>query len=213
MRLTLFRQERGNRHGHGQVGFAGTRRTNAEHQIVALDGVDVAPLHHALRRDHFLAEGALFPALDQTAQGDVGVHGHHAQEAVQIAVVEGVALAHQGDVVVQDLRGPGYAGLLAFDFQGVIQQPRADVQAFFDQADILVSGPEQGLNAAADLDDGLHSRRDVLGPNFVGSRRADIRGRGGRNNIHYQHIRCLCYAGNRRPGVCRSSAAVHTAGT
>ena len=40
--------------------------------------------------------------------------------------------------------------LLAFDFQTVVEQVDADVQAVFEQTDVLVAGAEQRLDAAAD---------------------------------------------------------------
>ncbi len=116
MRLTRFEQ-RGNRHGHGQIGFAGAGGTYAEDQVVAFDGVHIAALGDGLRRDGFLAEIALPPAFHQTAQGGFRVGGDHAQKAVQIAVVEDVAFAHQRAVVGKNVGGARDAVVFAFDFQ------------------------------------------------------------------------------------------------
>ena len=157
---------------------------DAENQIVTLDGVEVAALVHGLRRNDFLAEAALFSAFHQTAQTRIGVRGHHAQEAVEIAVIEHVPGVHQRYIIVQDTGGAGDSRVVAFNLQRVIEQPRADLKAGFDQADIFVAGPEQGLNATADLYAGFHSR-EVQERNT----KPDIRGRGGRVNICLQHSR------------------------
>ena len=43
------------------------------------------------------------------------------------------------------------AGVVAFDFERIVQQAGADLESGFNQTDIFVAGPEQGLNATADL--------------------------------------------------------------
>src|SRR5277367_794668 len=87
-----------------------------------------------------------------------------------------MTFAHQGDVIAQNAGGSRYRRWLAFDFQTIVQQTGTDVQSAFDDADILVAGPEEGLNATTDLYAGLHSR---LG---LGSK-TTFRERGGRNHI------------------------------
>jgi len=74
--------------------------------------------------------------------------------------------------------------VVAFDLQGVVEQPRADLKTGFDQADIFIAGPKQGFNATADLYAGFHSEemREC-------NSKPDIRGRGGRINIYLHHSR------------------------
>ena len=91
------------------------------------------------------------------------IGGDHAQEAVQIAVVEDVAFAHQRAVVGKDVGSARDARVFAFNFETIIEQARADIQPAFDQPNILVASPEQGLNAAADLYAGFHSRKNKVG--------------------------------------------------
>ena len=74
-----------------------------------------------------LAEAALLAAFDQSAQAGFGVGGHHAQKAVEIAVVEDVPFAGQRRVIVQDAGGASDAGVVAFDLQRIVEQARADV--------------------------------------------------------------------------------------
>jgi hypothetical protein len=127
---------------------------------MTLDRVDIATLHHGLRRDDFLAEAALLSALDQTAQAGARIGGDHAQEAVQIAVVEDVPFADQRAVIGKNIGGARHGLVVALDFQAIVQQAGADIQFAFEQADIFIASPEQRLNAAADLYAGLHSRKN-----------------------------------------------------
>ena len=144
------------RHGHGQVGLAGARRADAEHQVVALDGFQVAPLVDRFRRQHLLAEIALPAALHQGAQRHLGVERHHAQVAVQVAVVEDVAFAHQRVVVFQDALRAGDVLRFAFDFEVVVDQLGVDAQARFDQPDVFIAGAEQAFDASADAHASFH---------------------------------------------------------
>ena len=41
----------GYRHGHGEIGFSGSRRADAENDIIAADRIDVSFLRDTLRRD------------------------------------------------------------------------------------------------------------------------------------------------------------------
>ena len=108
-------------------------------------------------RQHLLAEIALPAALHQRAQADTsGSLGDHAQVAVQVAVVEDVAFAHQRVVVLQDVFRAGDVAGLAFDFQVVVDQLRVDTQAGFDQTDVFVAGAEQAFDASADLNACFH---------------------------------------------------------
>ena len=95
----LLVDQRGNRHGDGEIGFAGPGRADAEYQVVAFDGFDVAALIDGFRRQHLLAEVALLAALYQLEQRDIGVAGDDTQKAVEIAVVEDMAFANQAIVV------------------------------------------------------------------------------------------------------------------
>ena len=117
MRATRFAEQRGNRHGDGEISFAGAGRAHAEHQIVAFDRFQVAALVHRLGRQHLLAEIALAAALHQGAEAHFGIFGNHAEIAVQIAIVEDVPFADERDVIFQDVFGARYRFGFAFDFQ------------------------------------------------------------------------------------------------
>ncbi len=122
----LFAQQCGNGHGDGQVRLAGAGGSDAEYQIVALHGFQVPPLVDGLRRQDLLAETALFAAVHQGAQGHFRIESHHAQIAVQVAVIEDVAFAHEGVVILQDGFRARDVGCFAFDFQAVIDQLGVD---------------------------------------------------------------------------------------
>ena len=53
------------------------------------------------------------------------------------------------------------SGFVAFDLQRIVHQAGGDIQAALDQTDIFVARPEQGLNAAGDLNAGFHSCRFI----------------------------------------------------
>ena len=150
-------QQRRNGHGHGEIRFPGARRSHAEHQIVALDGVHVAALIDGLGRERLLSEIALASAVHQAAQGDFGIGRHHAQIAVQIAVGEALAFFHQSDIIFQNAGGANHVRLGAFDLERIVHQAGGDVQPAFEHTDIFVAGAEQGLNAAGDLNAQFHS--------------------------------------------------------
>ncbi len=156
MRATCLFDQRGDGHGHGQVGLAGARRADAEDQVVALDGFQVAALVDGFRRQDLLAEVALLAALHQRAQGHFGIGGDHAQVAVQVAVVEDVAFAHQRVVVFQDAFGARDVVGFAFDFEVVVDQLGVDAQSGFDQPDVFIAGAEEAFDASADAHASFH---------------------------------------------------------
>src|SRR5471030_1498662 len=125
----LLVDQRGDGHGNGQIRLAGAGGADADHQVIALDGLQIAPLVDGFRRQHFLAEVALLAAMHQRPQRHLRIDRDHAQVAVEIAVVEDVALADQRVVVFQDILGPGDVGRFAFDFQAVVDQLSVDAQS------------------------------------------------------------------------------------
>ena len=149
--------QRGNAHGDGEIGLAGAGGSDAEDQIVALDGFEVAALVDGLRGEHLLAEVALPAAVDQRAQADLRIFGDDAQIAVQVAVVEDVTFAHQRDVILQYVFGARHIFRFAFEFERIVDQVSIDPEAGFNQADILVAGAEEAFDASADLHTGSHS--------------------------------------------------------
>jgi hypothetical protein len=86
----------------------------------------------------------------------LGVFGDHAEIAVQVAVVEDVPFAHQRHVVFKNAFGAGHGFSFPFDFQQAVDELRVHFEARFDQADVLIAGAEQALNASADLHAGFH---------------------------------------------------------
>ncbi len=122
-----------------------------------LDGFEIAPLVDALGLHRAAPERALAPSFRQAAQRSFGVGQQDAQHAAQIAVVEGVSGALQMVVVGKDLLGPGDVAGRAFQIDGIRSQVNIDVQAVFQQAQILVARAEQSLDVGTDFNALLHS--------------------------------------------------------
>jgi hypothetical protein len=86
--------------------------------------------------------------VDEGAQRYLGVQGDDAKVAVEVAVVEDVAFAHEGVVVLENALCAGDAGGFAFDFEIVIDQLGVNSQAGFEKPDVLVPGAEEALDAS-----------------------------------------------------------------
>ena len=156
MRLTCLADQRGDGHGDGEIGLAGAGGADAEDEVVALDGFEVAALVDGLGRENLLAEAALLAAADQAAEGDFRIVGDDAEVAVEVAVVEDVAFLDELVVVVEDVLGAAYAGRLALDFEVAIHQAGVYGQARFEEPDVLVTSSEETLDAAADTYASFH---------------------------------------------------------
>ena len=124
---------------------------------MAFDGFQIAALVHALRLHRAASKRTLPSGFGQSSQRGFGIGDQHAQHAVQVAVVEGVAGALQLVVVGEDLLGAGYVARGSFEFNGVGSQVDVDVQAVFQHVQVFVAGAEQGLDVGADFNTLLHS--------------------------------------------------------
>src|SRR5208283_1664219 len=145
-------QVSGDGHRHRQIRFSGSRWTDAEGEIVMLDGIDITPLVDGLRRQNLLTEGARLAALHQSAQRHVRVADYHLHVAVQVAVVEDVAFADEVDIVGQNALRAAYLRLITFQLYGAtIGQVGVKIELPLKQANVLVTGPEQSLYSAGDL--------------------------------------------------------------
>ena len=156
MRVTRLLIEGLNRHGDGEISLAGSRGADAEDQIVALDGFQITALRDRFRSENLLAEAALLSAFEKAAQRHFGIGGNHAQQAVQIAILENDAFANEREIILQNTFGTRYGFGFALDFEGVLPQPGADIQTGFEQADVFVARAEEAFNAAANLNCGFH---------------------------------------------------------
>jgi hypothetical protein len=86
---------------------------------------------------------------------------------VQIAVLEGISVFHQGHVFVENLSGPRNGGLIALQNERVVFQASFNTQIINKKSDILLAGPEERLDAAADSDVLSHSARRGEGANSI----------------------------------------------
>ncbi len=178
MRLTRLPIKRLDRHRHREIRLAGACRADAEHEIVALDGFEIAALRDGLRRQNLLAEAALLAALEKRAKRNFGIGGHNTQQAVEIAVLEDHSFAHEGEIILQNPFRAGNGFGLALDFQRIRTQSGANVQARFEQAHIFVTRAKKAFDTAADLDCGFHLVGVVPPVNINRIRAANIRSYG-----------------------------------
>ena len=138
----LLRQQGGDGHEHGEVGFAGTGGSDAEDHVAAFDRFDVSPLIDGFRGESLLPEIALPPAFDETAEGSFRIAGYDAKVAVQVAVVEGVTFFDESEIVLEDVRRAGDVVTCPLEFERVVEETGFEAQSFLKDADIFVSGPK-----------------------------------------------------------------------
>jgi hypothetical protein len=93
---------------------------------------------------------------EEGPKGHFGVGSDDAQQAVQIAILENDALANEREVILENTFRSRYGFGLTLNFEGVFPQLCADIQAGFEQPDILIPRAEKAFNAVANLNDGFH---------------------------------------------------------
>ena len=142
MRLTRFDSSAAIAHGDGEIGLARSRRTDAEHHVVLLDGLDVAALVDALGLHGALAEGTLLAGFGEPAQGRGRIGSQDADHRSEVAVDEGEAIAQQVLVIGKDLLGAAHIAGCSCDLDGIGLHGDGDVQAIFQQAQVFVAGAE-----------------------------------------------------------------------
>ncbi len=89
---------------------------------LCLDRLEVLALVHRLRRDQLLAEIALPAALDQPAGGSPRGRTSRRAGSCSGRRCELLAFEQERDIIAQNALGPQYAGVVAFNFKGIIQQ-------------------------------------------------------------------------------------------
>ena len=129
-RHALVHQRR-DRHGHGEIRLAGARRPDAEHQIVALDRVHVAALVHGFRRQRFLSEIALPAAVNQAAQRRLPGSAVTTRRKLFRSPLGKIWPSFtRRDIIFQNAGGANHVGLVAFDFERVVQQAGVTFRPF-----------------------------------------------------------------------------------
>ena len=97
-----------------------------------------------------------WPLLKRDRRRDFGIGGDNAQQAVQIAILEHHALAHEREIILENaLRTRDGLGL-TLNFESIFPQPCADIQTGFEQPDIFIPRAKKPFNAAANLNCGFH---------------------------------------------------------
>ena len=89
--------------------------------------------------------------MNQAAQRHFRVGGNHAQIAIEVAVVEGGAAFDELDVIFKNARRADYVRLFALDLERIVEETSLDAEAGFENANVFISRPKQGFDAATDL--------------------------------------------------------------
>ena len=85
-------------------------------------------------------------------QGDGGVGDDHLEHAVEFAVMQVDAALAEGIEVGKDALDPGDADGVAGDMDGVGTEIDGDVQAIFEEAEVLVVGAVERLDTGGDFE-------------------------------------------------------------
>jgi hypothetical protein len=150
--IDFFGEQRGNRHGYGEICFSRAAGTDGEDHVVALDIFHVEALVGAFGRDIFFAEAARTRfAAEDGMQRRLGIFGGHAEQGFHLAVVHRAAGADQAIVFIEDAHGALDLRGIAFDQKAVVVDLRRDLEGGFQQFQIFVERAEKGLNTAGDF--------------------------------------------------------------
>ncbi len=149
--------QRRNGHRHGQIGFARTRRPDAEHHVVLFNGVNIAALVHALGLDLALAKRSLLARLSHPPQGCGGVGHHHAQHGAEIGVRKFLASAAEVVEVGKDLLSAHHVPGGALKLHGIRLQIDIYVEAAFQHLQVFVANAEELLDVRDNFNIFLHS--------------------------------------------------------
>jgi len=79
------------RHGHGEVGFSGAGRPDAENDVVVADRFDVFLLRRALGGDRTLFGGDVHRVQEDVLQLDAVIPAQHPRGIVDVVRMDGVA--------------------------------------------------------------------------------------------------------------------------
>ena len=143
MRLT-FLASRYHRHGHREIGLARAGRPDAKHDVVLVDGVEIAALVRGLRRDAAFAGSADLSVFEEMiAEIDVGVFGDQLSGGLHVFVRDGVAFLHQAAQLFDEARHARRAAGIAFHHELMPLGADADVEEGFELAQVVVVGPEK----------------------------------------------------------------------
>ena len=93
--------EGSNRHRHGEIRFARTGGSDAEHDVVGADGLDVALLRHALGGHDAAARRGENDVVEQRAKSHLGVRLKRSRGAGHLDLGE-LAMLKRVDQLVQD---------------------------------------------------------------------------------------------------------------
>src|SRR6202035_3804327 len=123
----LLREQRGNSHSHGQVGFSVSSRSDGEHHVVTFERFDITALVGTLRGDAFLAKGAGARRRKSTAQLERRFSGRDAEERFYFLAAWNAPFADSIVVFGQNLSGALHLSRSAFDFKIMVLQVGSNV--------------------------------------------------------------------------------------
>src|SRR4051812_12714643 len=113
---------------------------------MAFNRVDVPPLINGLRRERLLAESPLAAAHYQVAEAYRRIGDYDAQIAVQVAIIENLALTDQRGIIGENSLRPKHSGIFAFYFNRLVGDAGADIKAAFQESNVFIARPKQGLD-------------------------------------------------------------------
>jgi hypothetical protein len=129
--------------GHGEVRLAGACRSNAEHNVVLFDGVEVAPLIDRFGRNTF-APGLRLRALEEVlAKIDVRLVGHELCGGLHVPIGDAIPLLHQRAELSEERFHLGDLGRRAVHDHIVALRAKADAELRLEVLEVLVVGAEK----------------------------------------------------------------------
>ena len=125
-------------HRNAQIGLASSRGTNAENDILLLDGLDVPSLHRRFRRYLFLAGRAKTRAREIVAQTVGAIFGNLGECFAQFPVSELSSFSKEVGKILQDLFGRSDVFRLATHGQVMAAGVDLNVEQRLEILDVLV---------------------------------------------------------------------------
>src|SRR5439155_22577509 len=169
--------EFGDGHRHSQIGFPRSSWPYTKHDIIAADGVDVALLRHALRRDDPLVRRDEDRVEKDVAQLGVAVARENADRVVHVGGVDRVALLEEAVELDEEAAGRLSPERVARPAERLVGDVDANPDVALERLQVLVVLAEQLAEEPRVVEAERDGRRAGLGQGFNGSRRRAARTR------------------------------------
>ena len=144
----LLREQVAHRLRHRKIRLAGAGRADPEHDVVLVDGFEIAPLVGGFRRNAALAGRPQLAIFQEViAEVDIGVFGDQLRGGLHVAIGNGMTFADQAAKLFHEPRHARGAVRIALDHQIVALRTDADVEEGFELAEVIVEGAEERRDA------------------------------------------------------------------